>query len=105
VWPRRALRTADNVVAGAWSELQSMPAAQAIALDAVFSKLARWAVSRMEKNLPEAETYFRLAIEAQAQCRMTVEALAEIKNPRHDSACLCRSSAQVFDRMAISTVQ
>ena len=32
--------------------------------------------------LPAAETYLRLALKAQAQCRATVEALAEIKNPR-----------------------
>ena len=29
-----------------------------------------------------ADTYMRLALKAQAQCRSTLEALAEIKNPR-----------------------
>jgi transposase len=36
---------------------------------------------RAEHRGVSAETYLRLALKAQAQCRATIEALAEIKNP------------------------
>ena len=36
----------------------------------------------MGEYLDAAETYMRLALKAQSQCRATLETLAEIKNPR-----------------------
>jgi phage I-like protein len=80
---RDVLREAtDKVKAGDLSDMESMLAAQTIALNAVFSDMAWRAAENIGKYLPATETYLRLALKAQAQCRVTVEALAEIKNPR-----------------------
>lgn len=56
--------------------------AQAISLNAISAELARRAFLNMGEQLPAMESYMRLSLKAQAQCRVTVEALAEIKNPR-----------------------
>lgn len=55
--------------------------AQANTLDAVFNNLARMAAVNLTRNLNVGETLLRLALKAQSQCRTTLEALAEIKNP------------------------
>lgn len=59
---------------------EGMLAAQAHTLDVVFNSLARRAAG--QEYLGHYETFMRLALKAQAQCRATLEALAEIKNPR-----------------------
>jgi hypothetical protein len=56
--------------------------AQAVSLNAISAELARRAFLNMGEHLPAMESYMRLSLKAQAQCRVTVEALAEIKNPR-----------------------
>lgn len=62
--------------------VETMLTAQAIALDSIFGHL----VSRSFKNLGEyinaSETYMKLALKAQSQCRTTLETLAMIKNPQ-----------------------
>lgn len=55
---------------------------QATALDAIFNELARRAALNMGEYLQATETYLRLALKAQGQCRATLQTLAEIKNPR-----------------------
>ena len=59
-----------------------MLTAQSIAIDSIFGHL----VSRSFKNLGEyinaSETYMKLALKAQSQCRTTLETLAMIKNPQ-----------------------
>lgn len=55
-------------------------AAQANTLDLLFNSLVRKAAN--SKLLNHFETYMRVALKAQSQCRTTYEALAEIKNPR-----------------------
>ncbi len=67
---------------GDLSELEANLAAQAVTLDAMFTELTRRAAMNMGTHLGVTETYLRLAMKAQAQCRTTVETLAEIKNPR-----------------------
>jgi hypothetical protein len=52
---------------------------QAQTLDAIFNDLARRAKS--SEYLSQFEAYLRLGLKAQAQCRATLETLAEIKNP------------------------
>ncbi len=52
---------------------------QAHTLDAIFNNLACRAASREWIN--HFETCMRLALKAQSQCRATLEALANIKNP------------------------
>jgi hypothetical protein len=59
-----------------------MLVAQAHTLDALFHSFTyRSMRNSAEGYLPAAETYMRLALKAQSQCRATVETLAEIKNP------------------------
>ena len=60
---------------------ERMLCAQAVALNAVFSELARRAALNMGEHLGAMETYMRLALKAQSQSRATVETLAAIKNP------------------------
>lgn len=71
-----------NVNSGDLSRAESMLTAQAHTLDAIFGSLARRAALNMGEYLDAAEAYMRLALKAQAQCRATLETLAEIKNPR-----------------------
>jgi hypothetical protein len=62
---------------------EAMLTAQAHALDALFGNLARRAARNLNAGHRDAcEQYLRLAFKAQAQCRVTWEAIAEIKNPR-----------------------
>lgn len=55
--------------------------AQAAAFDAIFTELARRGALNLGEYLSASETYLRLALKAQSQCRATLETLAEIKNP------------------------
>jgi hypothetical protein len=54
---------------------------QAAALDVLFASLARRAALNMGSYPEAGDTYLRLALRAQNQCRMTLETLATIKNP------------------------
>lgn len=72
-----------RVQAGDLSGAEAMLTAQATALDAIFTEMARRAALNMGEYLSVTDTYMRLALKAQSQCRTTLEALAEIKNPRH----------------------
>lgn len=73
---------AEKVQSGDLSDVESTLTAQAATLDTMFNELARRAALNMGQNLPATEIYLRHAFKAQAQCRSTLEALAEIKNPR-----------------------
>jgi len=53
--------------------------AQAHTLDAIFANLARRATG--QQYLAQWETYMRMAMKAQNQCRMTLDTLGTIKNP------------------------
>jgi hypothetical protein len=72
-----------KVKAGDMSDVEATLIAQAVTLDTVFNELARRAALNMGEHLTATETYLRLAFKAQAQCRSTLETLAEVKNPRH----------------------
>ena len=58
---------------------EAMLFGQAHALQAIFMNLARR--STAQEHMKNAETYLRLALKAQSQCRATLETLATIKNP------------------------
>ena len=73
---------AAKVQSGDLSGLEATLTAQAAMLDTMFNEMARRGALNMGQHLPATETYLRLALKAQAQCRSTIEALAEIKNPR-----------------------
>jgi hypothetical protein len=55
-------------------------AIQAHTLDTLFNELARRA--NAAEYLPQFETYLKLGLKAQSQCRATIETLAEMKNPK-----------------------
>ena len=67
---------------GEMAGIEELMLAQANTLDAIFNKLALKAVYVMDRFPNQGETYLRTAIKAQSQCRVTLEALAAIKNPR-----------------------
>lgn len=68
-----------RVRAGNLDDLTHMLTAQAYALDVTFSEMTRRAMVNLG-HFPEAvETYMRLALKAQANCRVTVETLAKVK--------------------------
>lgn len=70
------------VNAGDLGRAEDMLTAQAHTLDAIFNNLARRAALNMGEYMQACETYLKLALRAQAQCRATLETLAEIKQPR-----------------------
>ena len=73
-------RQADAVCRGDLSGVEAMLMARANTLDLMFNQLAL--KSARCDHPAKMESYLRLALKAQSQCRSTVEALAEIKNPR-----------------------
>jgi hypothetical protein len=54
---------------------------QAHTLNSLFNNLVRRAALNMGEYMNAAETYFRLALKAQSQCRATLETLSTVKNP------------------------
>lgn len=72
-----------EVRAGDMSRPEAMLIAQAHTLDALFNNLARRAQNNASAGYLEAsDRYMRLALKAQSQAIRTIEALAEMKNPR-----------------------
>jgi len=75
------LRTrVEKVQGGDMRPVEAMLYGQAVTLETIFTSLARRATS--QEYLKQFQAYLGLALKAQAQCRATLEALAEIKNPR-----------------------
>jgi hypothetical protein len=70
----------SKVKDGDLCHLESMLVAQATALQAMFTSLARRA--QMQEYVRNLETFLTLALKAQAQSRATIQALAELKYPR-----------------------
>jgi hypothetical protein len=73
--------TTKRVHDGKLQDLETTLTAQASTLDAIFNELARRAALNMGEYINATETYLRLALKAQTQCRATIETLAAIKNP------------------------
>ncbi len=76
-----ALRDTTKAVHG--GDLKSVEAiltGQALALDAIFTNMARKAI--LNNRMDQLELCMRLALKAQNQSRATLEALAAIKNPQ-----------------------
>jgi hypothetical protein len=72
---------ARAVQAGDLSGLEETLTAQAMALNAIFGEMAWRAAVNMYECIPATEIYLRLGLKAQAQCRATIQTLAEMKNP------------------------
>ncbi len=71
-----------KVQRGDLSQVDAMLFGQAKALSAVFHGCLAKAGANLGSHLDATETYMRLALKAQSQCRTTLEALIEAKNPR-----------------------
>ncbi|WP_273454941.1 hypothetical protein [Nevskia ramosa] len=72
----------DTLRSGNLIAVELMLFNQAQALQGIFTSLARRAALNAGEYLNATDTYLRLALKAQAQCRATLETLAEIKNPQ-----------------------
>jgi hypothetical protein len=73
-------RRARDVRNNKLGSVEDILTAQAAALDAIFTHLARRAHLNLGEYINAAERYLRLGLKAQAQCRATLETLAAIKN-------------------------
>jgi hypothetical protein len=68
---------------GDLKKCEAMLVAQVNSLDVIYAELARISLVNVRGGyLDAADRYLRLGFKAQSQCRATVEALAELKNPR-----------------------
>jgi hypothetical protein len=67
---------------GSLTELENTLTAQATTLNVIFNSLAQRAALNMGEHMGACETYLRMAFKAQAQCRATIETLAEVKYPK-----------------------
>lgn len=65
---------------GDMQRTEGMLISQAQALDAIFVNLMRRSMN--QTNMSHWEAYMRMGMKAQSQCRATLQALAEMKNPR-----------------------
>ena len=72
----------EAVLTGDLGEMEAMLVGQALTLQSTFTALSRRAAANLNVNLSATESYLKLALRAQGQCRATIETLAEIKNPR-----------------------
>ena len=73
------LADTKEMLAGDMTRAEGMLFGQAHALQSIFTQLSRRA--EKQDRLGHWETYLRMALKAQNQCRMTLETLATIKNP------------------------
>ncbi len=64
---------------GSMERPEAMLITQAHTLDMLFNSLSQKAL--IQDHMKNYETFFRLALKAQSQCRATLETLAAIKNP------------------------
>ena len=79
------LKVGRKAEAGDLAIASRLLASQAITLDAMFTELARRAAINMGEYIGAAESYGRLALKAQSNCRATVEALAKLHQPREQT--------------------
>lgn len=72
-------RDIKKINAGDMSRAEGMLMAQAEALQSIFTTMSLRAMG--QEYMKNMETYLRLALKAQSQCRATLETLSNIKNP------------------------
>jgi hypothetical protein len=65
------------------ADVEAMLTSQAMALNAMFGDLSRRSAANLNDGsyFDAGERYFKMALKAQNQCRMTLETLSAIKNP------------------------
>jgi hypothetical protein len=71
--------TTEAIKRGDLSKIEEMYISQAIALEVMFTSLARRA--KAQEKLLQYETHMRFALKAQNQCRATLQALVQLKQP------------------------
>ena len=77
----QAVREATEAIhRGDMKAVEAMLYGQAVALQTMFTNLARRADCQ-QGRLDNIETLLKLAFKAQNQCRMTLETLSNVKNP------------------------
>lgn len=82
----RAIKDKAELVSTGDLKLASdMLVAQAHTLDAIFCEFARRAALNMGDYLGATESYGRIALKAQANCRATLEALMKLHQPREQT--------------------
>jgi hypothetical protein len=72
----------SRVASSDTKDVESMMAAQALTLDSIFHKFALQAERNIGQYPKAVDTYLRLALKAQSQCRATAATLAVLKSPR-----------------------
>ena len=72
-------KATQQIKVGDLSKIEEMYLSQAIALEAMFASLARRA--KVQDKLLQYEAHMRLALKAQNQCRATLQALVQLKQP------------------------
>ena len=72
-------RTIQQIQLGDLSKIEEMYISQAVALEVMFTSLARRA--KAQEKLLQYETHMRFALKAQNQCRATLQALVQLKQP------------------------
>ena len=72
-------KTIAQIQSGDLSKIEEMYISQAVALEAMFASLARRA--KAQEKLLQYETHMRFALKAQNQCRATLQALVQLKQP------------------------
>lgn len=70
-----------SLQAGDMTAIESMLLSQAVSLQTIYASLARKAAA--QDYLKQYQVHLTLALKAQAQSRATLEALIELKQPRH----------------------
>lgn len=71
-----------QVKEGNLERMEEMLVSQAHTLDSLFNEMLIRSRNNMGEYFTAAQKYMSLALKAQSQCRTTVEALGEIKNPK-----------------------
>jgi hypothetical protein len=70
----------QKVVGGDMAQAETMLMGQAIALQSIFLNMARRVPG--QESISNMQSFLGMALKAQNQCRMTLETLNELKNPR-----------------------
>jgi len=74
--------TKKEIKKGDLSTLEAMLTSQSLLLNHIFSEAANRAADNMNDYPKISQTFMNMALKAQSQCRCTVEAINEIKNPK-----------------------
>ena len=78
------VESANRVISNDLEEVERMLIGQSVVLNVMFGELSRRSAENLNGGSEyhfAAESYFKMALKAQNQCRMTLETLSNIKNP------------------------